>query len=241
MIRTHLSVFLRGLLRQLGLTAYAKAVGLRLGAASEDDLDRAVDDVLRDAIHPGDVVWDVGANRGRHTRLLSSLVGREGLVVSIEPEADNMGHLASAVWSAPNVTLVNAALSDTDGTETLMVSSTDKAGRTHSLSGRRAATDVGQSVPVFRGDTLVRQRRAPQPAFIVIDVEGAEDRVVTGLSATLRSDTLTGVVIEVHFGALQQDGRAYAPVQIVHALRSIGLIPRWLDRSHLLASRRRPT
>ena len=114
-MQTCLAVFLRGLLRRLGLTAYAKWAGLWLGLPSEDDLERVVDNFLTATIRPGDVVWDVGANRGRQTRLLSRLVGREGLVVSIEPEAANMGHLASAVWSAPNIALVNAALSDTDG------------------------------------------------------------------------------------------------------------------------------
>jgi FkbM family methyltransferase len=236
-IRTYLAVFLRGLLRRLRLTAYAKSAGLRLGLPGEDDLERAVDDFLTATIRPGDVVWDVGANRGRHTRLLSSLVGRDGLVVSIEPEAANMGHLASAVWSAPNVTLVNAALSDTDGTETLIMSTGDKAGRTHSLSGKRPAPAAGQAVQVFRGDTLVQQRRAPQPAFIMIDVEGAEDRVVAGLSATLRSAMLKDVLIEIHFGALDKDGRAFAPVQIERRMRSLGLATRWLDRSHLVACR----
>lgn len=236
-MQTSIAVFLRGLLRRLGLTRYAKAVGLFLGLSDEDALARLVDDYLRDKIRPGDVVWDVGANRGRQTRLLSDLVGRDGLVVSIEPESSNMGHLASAIWAAPNVTLVNAALSDTDGTETLAVSPTDKAGHTHFLSRKCPITSVGQSVQVFRGDTLVQQGLAPQPVFILVDVEGAEERVLAGLSATLRSATLKGLLIEVHFGALERDGRAYAPVQIERFIASLGFSPRWLDRSHLIGCR----
>ncbi len=238
MIRTYLAVFLRGLLRRLGLTVHAKSFALWLGLPSEDDLDRALDDFLTATILQGDVVWDVGANRGRHTRLLSGLVGREGLVVSIEPEANNLGHLASAVWSSPNVTLVNAALSDTDGTETLVVSTADKSGRTHALSGKKLPEATTQSVQVFRGDTLVERRRAPQPAFIMIDVEGAEERVIAGLSATLSSATLKGVLIEIHFGALEQGGSAFAPVKIERSMRPHGLATRWLDRSHLVVWRR---
>ena len=90
---------------------------------------------------------------------------------------------------------------------------------------------------MFREDTLVQERRTPQPAFIVIDVEGAEDRVVAGMSATLSSSTLKGVLIEVYFGALEQHGRAFAPVHLERCMRSHGLEPRWLDRSHLVACR----
>ena len=48
---------------------------------------------------------------------------------------------------------------------------------------------------------------------------------------------LKGVLIEIHFGALEQDGRAFAPVQIERRMRSLGLATRWLDRSHLVACR----
>lgn len=236
-MRTSVGVFLRVMMRRLGLTPCIKAVGIYFGLPDADKLTRVVDDYLRDAITPGSVVWDVGANRGRQTRLLSHLVGREGLVVSIEPEAANMGYLASAVWSAPNVTLINAALSDTDGTESLIISVADKDGHGHFLGRQLSTRTRVQSVTVYRGDTLVAQRLSPPPAFILIDVEGAEDRVITGLSSTLSCDILKGLLIEVHFGALDRSGNAYAPVQMERLIRSLGFKSRWLGCSHLVAYR----
>jgi len=67
-----------------------------------------------------------------------------------------MGHLASAGRSSPNVTLVHTALSDIDGTETLVFSPADKAGRTLSLLGNRPPAAAAQPVEVL----LAAWRRA---------------------------------------------------------------------------------
>jgi FkbM family methyltransferase len=236
---TRLAVLVRRWLRCLRLTDRIDAWGKWLHLPSKDDFDQDVERCLRSEIGPGDVVWDVGANRGRSTRLISGLVGREGLVVAIEPETRNMGQLASSIWTAPNVSLLDAALSDVDGSATLFLSEADKTGFTHSLARGETPGGTGATVRAFRGDTLVERRLVPQPSFVLIDVEGAEDKVLGGMSGMLQSPHLRGLLVEVHFGVLAKDGRPYAPVGIEEALRDHGLHVRWITRSHLLATRTR--
>lgn len=235
---TRLSVLIRGLLRWLKLTDWLDSVGKLFSLPSKDDFDRRVEDLLRSELKPGDVVWEIGANRGSLTRMLAGLVGRDGLVVAIEPEWTNMGHLASVIGTAPNVSLIDAALSDVDGSASLFVAKTDATGRAHSLAASRTYEHRAECVRTFRGDTLVRDRLAAAPNFLIIDVEGTEDIVLDGLTDTLRSHELRGVLIEIHFGILGRERRAFAPASIEKVLMSYEFDTRWLTRSHLVASRK---
>ena len=235
---TRISVIVRGFLRRLSLTDPLDSLGKLLHLPSKDDFDREVHEFLRAEIKPADVVWEVGANRGGLTRLLAGLVGRDGLVVAIEPESTNMGRLASVVGAAPNVSLVDAALSNSDGDASLYVSDTDATGRAHSLAASRTSSHRTTNVPTARGDSLVRRGLAAEPTFLVIDVEGTEDLVLAGLAATLRSPRIRGALIEIHFSILEKEGRAFAPEWIERSLTSCGFAVRWLTRSHLVAIRK---
>ena len=234
---TVISVLLRSLVRRAGLTLHAhKALGY-LRSRHDEDYEKEVERFIHLAVRQSDVVWDVGANRGLYTKMLATLVGKDGLVVAIEPEAKNIAHLASAVWPLANVTLVNAALTDHDGEITLYVNDSDPTGRTHSLTTAGSAIAKAQKVPCYSGDSLIKRRVAPQPTFIKIDVEGSEERVLAGLVQTMESPALRGILVEVHFAALEQQGDAYAPVKIEKLLRSKNFAVKWLGRSHIAATR----
>lgn len=235
---TGISVIVRGLLRRLSLTDRLDSLGRILCLPSKDDFDREVHEFLTAEIKPADVVWEVGANRGGLTRLLSSLVGRDGLVIAIEPEWTNMARLASVVGASPNVSLVDAALSNSDGDAPLYVSDTDASGRAHSLAASRTSSHRTTNVPTVRGDSLVQRGLAAAPTFLVIDVEGTEDLVLGGLATTLRSPRTRGALIEIHFSILEKEGRAFAPARIESSLTSCGFSVRWLTRSHLAAIRK---
>jgi FkbM family methyltransferase len=69
-------------------------------------------------VRKGDFVVDIGSNIGTYTKKLSSLVGAEGLVWSIEPVGQTFDVLSYLIrkngWS--NVEAFNVALSDSSGT-----------------------------------------------------------------------------------------------------------------------------
>src|SRR5262249_33960355 len=66
---------------------------------------------LRAAVEPGDVVFDVGANIGFFSTLLSQLVGPSGRVLAFEPEPENLALLRAnlAANGGHNVTVVPCA------------------------------------------------------------------------------------------------------------------------------------
>jgi hypothetical protein len=75
------------------------------------------------------------------------------------------------------------------------------------------------------------------PALIKVDVEGAEEEVLHGLSRTLAGPSCHTLLCEVHFAQLEARGHREAPARIESSLRSHGFRIRWLDASHLLATK----
>src|SRR5947209_8749833 len=51
--------------------------------------------ILRAAVHQGDTVFDVGANIGFFSTLLSRIVGEAGRVLAFEPEPENLALLGT--------------------------------------------------------------------------------------------------------------------------------------------------
>src|SRR4051812_18798477 len=68
--------------------------------------------VLRAAVRPGDVVYDVGANIGFFATLFSRWVGAEGRVFAVEPEPENLALLRRNLESnrCGNVTVCDCAV-----------------------------------------------------------------------------------------------------------------------------------
>lgn len=65
---------------------------------------------LASVLKRGDCVIDVGANVGHYTSQMSRLVGPEGRVIAFEPVSETFA-LLTENCAAPNVTLINAAVS----------------------------------------------------------------------------------------------------------------------------------
>ena len=224
---------LRALARKLVIIPYLSRVRALInrarGAAQyEAQFDRAI----VEAVRPGDVVWDVGANVGLYTTRLSQLVGGSGRVIAFEPSPACFAKLQRATAACANVSLLQSALSDRAGEASLSITDDPTTG---SLFAASAAQTV--RVPVAVGDELIAQGSAPVPAVLKIDVEGFEEEVLRGLSTTLQDARCRAVLCEVHFGILDARGQRQAPARIAQQLRECGFSTRWVDSSHLAATR----
>ena len=130
-------------------------------------------------VHPGQVMYDVGANVGFFTLLGSHLVGPSGKVIAFEPLPRNVELLRRhiAMNSLDNVTVVAAAVGDTAGTALFNVSPSPSMGRLGSTGEL--------SVEVTTLDLLVGRGEVPPPALIKMDIEGGESRALAGAAQTL--------------------------------------------------------
>ena len=151
--------------------------------------------VLVGLVRRGDVVLDVGANRGIFTALLSNLVGSDGQVHAFEPSADTCrllrGTLAERARHPENVTVNTSAVGTDDGTATLFTPKDDHGQaslRTHdSGSWSKSAPVTSAEVAVLRLDSYAERMKLSRVNVVKMDVEGAEFLALAGFAAGLRS------------------------------------------------------
>lgn len=194
--------------------------------------EEAFDHALMSEIRQGDVVWDIGAIVGVYTARFANAVGVTGRVLAFEPSPAPLDELKVSCGALPNVEIVNVALSDTDGEAEFWISDL-KDSVTNSFSAGKAGTKR-LIVPTARGD---RFRDRASPSIVKVDVEGFELDVLRGMREVLRSPSLRAIFIEVHFLASTERGEPEAPRKLVELLREAELSYRWVDPSHLVATR----
>lgn len=141
----------------------------------------------------GDVCIDVGANVGRYTLRMSSLVGPKGHVVAFEPLTRSFDLLTHLVGKSAcrNVTLLNAAATATGCVIDIMAdASPSSAAYVFDTNTRtRIAPAGGAQTTESKLGLSIDSLALPNPVRLVkIDVEGHELEVCRGMSALLKRD-----------------------------------------------------
>jgi FkbM family methyltransferase len=163
---------------------------------------------IRDyALKPGAHVFNIGAHQAVIASMLAQIVGSEGLVVALEPDPFSY-----------NIALQNKALNQLDQIEVLHAAGADVSmmiefGLAVGTSGQIAAKGDGLptiSVQAYSVDDLTE--RYGRPDVLYIDVEGFEEKVLSGARRTLES-ARPDCVIEVHIGlGLEKQGGSPAGI-----------------------------
>lgn len=122
---------------------------------------------LEQVVRPGMVAYDVGANAGYYTLALSRLVGSSGMVYSFEPDAKYAHFLRRHLElnGIQNVTVIQAAVADSVGLV--------------GFTGWSISKTSSYLVPAISLDSFVAAGH-PAPAFIKMDIEGAEGAAIRG-------------------------------------------------------------
>jgi FkbM family methyltransferase len=153
-------------------------------------------------IKKGAVVFDVGANMGEFTLLLSHVVGPKGKVYAFEPVPPTFEILSKNIAKSSvkgHVVLNECALSDHQGSAKIYVPISQSTEA--SLTGHAYASWVSQQVETFdcRLETLdnyVEVNHIGRVDFVKIDVEGAEMLVLRGMERILRSQSPPVLMLE---------------------------------------------
>jgi len=174
-------------LAQIAKTIYFYVRTLQHSLVSSEDEWNMIDSLVPE----GSTVLDVGANIGRYTFKLSSIVGNRGRVIAIEPNVYSFSILSCiTTWiGRSNISLLNLAAFSEQGFVSLTrdfkappfaVFTTETSS---SISNH--ATNVASSLSVmsFPLDLICGQMPV---SFIKIDVEGSEFGVLLGAKDLLR-------------------------------------------------------
>lgn len=135
-------------------------------------------------VSASDRVFDIGANEGQRTAIFRDLGAR---VVACEPDPTPRNVLERRFGADPAVTIISSAVGDQVGEVPLLLSTGPQTSSTspewvqgvrHRLPGHEWNDTL--HVPMTTLDELIATY--DRPRFVKIDVEGAEPRVIAGLT-----------------------------------------------------------
>jgi FkbM family methyltransferase len=162
---------------QIALKRLRYARQIRTGTFATDEPEYGL---LPELVRPGDWVLDVGANVGHYTKRLSELVGPRGRVIAFEPTPTTFSLLAANVqlFAHPNVTLINAAVSDKTDLVGMAIPKFDSGLVNYYEAHLSPAEDCALSALTLSLDSLRLDRRI---ALVKIDAEDHESAVLDGM------------------------------------------------------------
>ena len=158
---------------------YHQASATERGALFNPDYNLEELDFLRAHTPIGGVFVDVGANVGTYAMVLARHVGTSGKVIAVEPHPVTHARLAfnRTASGFTQVDLVAAAAGPTDG-ELMIETDGENLGASHIVSGKPAGNAI--RVPSLRLERILGDAGVTRVNALKIDVEGFEDRVLTG-------------------------------------------------------------
>jgi len=154
----------------------------------------------------GDLLWDIGANVGCYSLYAAK---KDISVMSFEPSAANFFLLQKNIEINKFDLKIQAfclAFSDTSETGYLNMSSILMGGAINSfgnpienieLMGDSWKVQFKQGMISFSIDDFIRNYHVPVPNHIKIDVDGIEDKIISGAQKTLSDKKLKSVLVEL--------------------------------------------
>jgi FkbM family methyltransferase len=150
-----------------------------------------VTEVFKRITKPGMTVLDIGANIGWYSLLGARLVGKNGQVISVEPEHRNFEMLSQSVAmnKFQNISLINACITNTPGEVKLYLSASNPGGHSIVFEAKDYIECQGLTVDQILED----QGRID---IMKIDAESAEPLILRGATELLNTDLPLHIVME---------------------------------------------
>lgn len=143
-------------------------------------------DLISRVLEKGEVFWDVGANLGYFTLLAAAALGPTGQVAAFEPGGSAFAALTRNISlnQFTNILAYQVAASHRQGEAVLYSVRGQPDGRAN-LFRPGAGQTATETVPTVTLDSWREEKGLTLPAFIKLDVEGAELQALTGARETL--------------------------------------------------------
>lgn len=162
-------------------------------------------DWLRNAVKPGEVLYDIGANVG--TFSLVAAKHCQARVIAFEPGYSSFARLCDNIQlngCQHMIVPVPVPLTDNNGVFGFKYRSVDPGQSRHRLKPEAwrfrgltpAADRYEQPMLAMTLDDVVSTFGLPEPQHVKIDVDGVEERVLAGARRTLKSPGLRSLLIE---------------------------------------------
>jgi FkbM family methyltransferase len=167
--------------------------------------------LLRRWLEPGDVAIDAGANLGLYTFAFAERVTPGGIVVAVEaaPFVVEQLRLGAAMLQTPQVRIVHAALSNSQGTATFYVTNGAVPTAEQSLHPGpvQRAHSLAVQVPTLTLASLADEHITNRTvAAVKLDIEGAENDALAGAPSAWFDADAPLWLLEINPSALERFG-----------------------------------
>lgn len=137
---------------------------------------------IQACVTPGSICFDVGANIGFHTLIMSLSAGCDGRVIAFEPDFHNLEYLLGNLRrnNISNTCVLSLALSEHGDISRMAAPSQINYGNANFRGGE--ADRHGQPAMLTRADILPLLKKGETISLVKIDVEGLEFSVLQGLN-----------------------------------------------------------
>lgn len=156
------------------------------------------------------IVFDVGANIGHYSLLLSEVLGDKAIIYSFEPSHRTFEKLSLNVGKKENIILHNFGFSDKE-INTVLYSNQDESGLASVYKRRldhlHINMEQSENIEIKTVDTFCKNNNIEHIHFLKLDVEGHEIKVLEGSSELLNSKRVD--FIQFEFGGCNIDSRTY--------------------------------
>lgn len=195
------------------------------GALTFDCFEKFETEFIQRHVRDGMVAFDMGANIGYYTLLLSKFVGESGGVYAFEPDPDNAAILKKNIHvnHCGNAHLIQKAVSNRTGKGTLFLSAFNTGD--HRIY---EAEDARKSVVI---DTIrIDDWFKGVVDFIKMDIQGAEGNALDGMIGLLNRSKRVVIVSEFWPFGLERSG--YVPENFLETLNTLGFSMRYIDEQN---------
>lgn len=170
----------------------------------------AIEFIKRNLSITAPVIFDVGANVGGYTLMLSQIWNGLASIHCFEPSAKTFTQLQNNTKSLDNVTLNNTGCSDTEHAMSLY-SNSNHSGLTsvynRNLDHVNLKMDEVSTAKFTTIDNYCKKNNLNHIHFLKMDIEGHELSALQGASNMLSSDNID--YIQFEFGGCNIDSRTY--------------------------------
>jgi FkbM family methyltransferase len=155
---------------------------------------------LRELVHPGDTIYDVGANIGYVSLLLAKAAGAGGRVFAFEALLENAERWRTNIrlnGMDSRLSLINAAVIQASGPVRFLVHASGGMGKVAGSAGRDDGYQSEIMVPGLSLDEFVFGQGNPHPQVIKMDIEGGEVLALQGMRRVL-AEVRPLLLMELH-------------------------------------------
>lgn len=187
--------------------------------------DKTERNLMKMFVHPGDCVFDIGANIGIYSVYLSRLVGNTGVVHAFEPDVTNFLRLTQHTRLLQNVRIHQQAVGNFTGPIALYVS------EDLNVDHRTYPSDSSRKVRQIACIRLDEYFQGQKVDFIKMDIQGYEYEALQGMRRLLQQNPQIKLIMEFWPYGLRLAGSS--PSAVLQLLEECNFHVYLIDKSQL--------